>query len=67
MEKRLLNLIDQTYPEQTDRRQRLNETLADLRQSRANFILRLGPNLPVTPPTETVSSAPLSPVLSHAP
>ncbi len=56
MEQRLLSLINQTYPEQTDRRQRLDETLSDLRQSRANFILQLGPNHPVASPTHDTSA-----------
>ena len=48
-EQRLLTLIDQTYPEQTERLQHLQESLTDLRQARANFILQLGPKFPVEP------------------
>ncbi|HEY2413373.1 MAG TPA: hypothetical protein VGI40_14070 [Pirellulaceae bacterium] len=52
LERNLLTYIGQIDPQETDRLERLNESLAGIRQSRANFILRLGPNLPVTQPND---------------
>jgi hypothetical protein len=58
MERNLLTYIGQINPQETERLQHLNESLAGIRQSRANFILRLGPNFPVILPTGTVSPVP---------
>jgi hypothetical protein len=57
MEKRLLTLIGQTYPQQTDRLRELNESLCNLHQSRANFILELSPEVRVTLDSRTPAPA----------
>jgi hypothetical protein len=56
LERNLLTYIGQIDPQEKERLASLNESLDGIRQSRANFILRLGPNIPVTTSSESSPS-----------
>jgi hypothetical protein len=58
MERNLLSYVDQISPSETERLQHLHESLADLRQSRANYILQLGPNAPIFTASNTDQPSP---------
>jgi hypothetical protein len=57
MEKRLLTLLDDTLTSDTDRRQSLTRTLANIRREKANLILKLNANTPGATLTPSASEA----------